>query len=126
MNPSFTKKQYDLGARRIEPSHDKSQKKNGNIKANIIRDFIRGIKKDASYLLLAKNALKSEYPIKKFIEILMDNFPNENKYIRFKNIEKLCLNGEDPEFSLLLRTVFFNFLKGDYKIVVLTKKRNKI
>mgnify|MGYP000987999939 CR=1 FL=1 len=69
--------------------------------------------------------MKSEYPIKKFIEILMDNFPNENKYIRFKNIEKLCLNGEDPEFSLLLRTVFFNFLKGDYKIVVLTKKRNK-
>lgn len=68
----------------------KSQKKDGNLKANVIKDFVKSIKKDGATALMAKLNLKLDYPLKKFIEHLSRNFPADEKYIRFKKMVGLC------------------------------------
>lgn len=63
-----------------------------NIKANILKDFVRSLKKDAAQLLLVKKAWNFNYPIKKFIETLVSGLPSEGKYIRTKSVLEMCKN----------------------------------
>lgn len=102
------------------------EKKDGNAKANIIRDFIRSLRKDATSILLAKRFLKEDYSIKKFMEILQHNFGNERKYIRFSQVKALCSDRSDPHFAQLFRICLFNFLRGEYRINIILKKKNKM
>lgn len=55
---------------------------------------MRSIKKDASPVLMAKNAIKSDFPIKTFITIIEAKMP-ESKYIRFKTIQELCYDKDN-------------------------------
>lgn len=87
---------------------------------------MRSIKKDATPALLAKKSLGSDYSLKKFMELMLNFFPSDEKYYRFKKLLDICQKGDDSEFSTLLRTVFYNFLRGEYQMKIILKKRNKL
>lgn len=68
-----------------------------NIKSLIIKDFIRYLKKDASKIINIKEELKSQYPIKDFLEKLNKRIPvDKEKYIKVKSLQDLCFAQEDP------------------------------
>jgi hypothetical protein len=59
------------------------------------------------------------------MELVLKNFPSEEKYFRFKKLIEICKNHEDAEFSHLLRTMLYNFLRGEYQLKILLKKKSK-
>ena len=63
-----------------------------NIKANIIKQFIKSIKKDATTVLLIRESLGFEYSIKKFIKQINNRLPKQGKYISLKVIQDLSNN----------------------------------
>lgn len=60
------------------------------------------------------------------MELLLKNFPSEEKYFRFKKLMDICKNHEDAQFSYLLRTLLYNFLKSEYQMKILLKKKSKM
>lgn len=92
---SKTTKKSNIKNKNEQACDEKTSSASRNIKANILKDFVKSIKKDGTQILLAKTVLNSEYPIKKFIEKLSTSLPNEGKYIRTKSIVEICQNHED-------------------------------
>ena len=113
-----------------QPRINSAAKENQNIcrntKSLIIRDFVKGLKKDPSSLLILKQRNHLECSIKSFIDYLQEKIPDQSKYIRLSFFLTLCRDSKNPEFSGVLRTLFYNHLRVQYQSFILSKKKNKI
>ena len=100
--------------RKEEGSNLCIEKVSRNLKSNVVRDFIKSLKKNSSSILIAKRVLKSEIPIKKFMEFIQEKVPDEGKYIRFKSLQELCFDKKHPEICRMFRILLNKFFREEY------------
>lgn len=92
----------------------------------VIRDFFTFLNKNTTSVLMAKEIIGSQVEIRKFIQRVNSNLQAGSKYISFKVISRLWHDKEEPDMSKLFRIVLKRFLKIDYPLSLLGKKKNKI
>ena len=109
------------------PSSPCSQEKlSRNLKSTIARDFIKSLKRDTSNILIAKKVMGIDIPIKNFMEYLNKKVPDEGKYIRLRILQDLCFDRSRENFSKLFRVLLKSFLRDQYQICVLEKKKKRM
>lgn len=90
-----------------------------------MKDFLRRIYRDPSDIIPVIKAIEIEYSVKKFLIEFKERVPQSDRYIGLKVISELCNNKENDFFSKVFRISFANFLKNEFKLEILTKKKDK-